>query len=255
MLVDLVTTRSAAPHAPCRLFSRLLAWLVAALTFACLPACGASRGGESAIPDDATTTVVSIARLDRVARIDLVARTLIKIEGVYRVVFDRRRVELVVVTAPNVAAFELVDALVAATPGAPLELVDGPGKGSYVPWQAGPEGADVREVTKDGEDVADLTPHLAPGKVTVVDFAAKWCEPCRAMDAHVLARMEGRTDLAYRKLDVGDWTTPLARRYLTHAKQIPHVWVFDKQGKRVGVVSGLDLDTLDELIDRAATSR
>jgi thiol-disulfide isomerase/thioredoxin len=254
MLLDLVTTRSAA-HAPLRRLSRLAAWLLAALAFVSAPAGGASRAGESAIPDDATTTVVSIAHLDRVARIDLVARTLIKIEGVYRVVFDRRRVELVVVTAPNVAAFELVDALVAATPGAPLELANCPGKGSYAPWQAGPEGADVREVAKDGEDVADLTPHLVPGKLTVVDFAAKWCEPCRRMDAHVLARMEGRADLAYRKLDVGDWTTPLAKRYLTQAKQLPHVWVFDKQGKRIGVVSGLDLDTLDELIDRAATSR
>lgn len=229
----------------------LAALLVVTNALAVLPGCGASARGESSIPDGATTTVVSVVSLDRVARIDAAARVLIKIEGVHRVVFDRRRVEIVVVAEPEVAVLELVASLVAATPGAPLSF-EGPGKGSYAPWQTGPEGADIREVAKDGEDVVDLTPHLAPGKVTVVDFAARWCEPCRAMDAHVLSRMEGRSDLAYRKLDVGDWTTPLARRYLAQARMLPHVWVFDKQGRRVGVVNGLDLDRLDDLIDDAA---
>ncbi|HEY0709551.1 MAG TPA: hypothetical protein VGG33_22260, partial [Polyangia bacterium] len=48
-----------------------------------------------------------------------------------------------------------------------------------------PPNADLIEISKEGEDVPALEAHLAPGKVTLFDFYAVWCAPCRKIDAHV----------------------------------------------------------------------
>jgi thiol-disulfide isomerase/thioredoxin len=88
-----------------------------------------------------------------------------------------------------------------------------------------PDGADYRRVAEAGEDVPSLEAHLAPGKVTVFDFYADWCAPCRTVDAHVIGRMKQRNDIAYRRLNIGGWDTPLA-------------------------IIGLDLKKLDEAINK-----
>jgi hypothetical protein len=48
-----------------------------------------------------------------------------------------------------------------------------------------PERADFKAISNDGADVPDLAPLLAQGKVTVVDFSALWCMPCRQVDEHM----------------------------------------------------------------------
>ena len=40
---------------------------------------------------------------------------------------------------------------------------------------------------RQGEDVPALEPHAVTGKVTLFDFYAVWCAPCRKIDAHVFA--------------------------------------------------------------------
>jgi thiol-disulfide isomerase/thioredoxin len=112
-------------------------------------------------------------------------------------------------------------------------------------------GADVAELSKEGEDVPSLEAHVAPGKVTLFDFYAVWCAPCRKIDAHVFALLGKRTDLALRKLNVVSWETPLAERYLKNIPNLPYVLVYGKDGKRVGAVTGLDLEALDRAIAKA----
>jgi thiol-disulfide isomerase/thioredoxin len=102
--------------------------------------------------------------------------------------------------------------------------------------------------------VPDLSVHLAKGKVTIVDFSAKWCEPCRELDRHVLELVASRSDVAYRKLDVGDWDTPLAKRWLVGVKALPHVLVFDPSGKQVAAIEGLDTARLDAVVKAAGES-
>ena len=114
-----------------------------------------------------------------------------------------------------------------------------------------PPNADVIEVSREGEDVPSLEAHLAPGKVTLFDFYAVWCAPCRKIDVHVFGLLATRNDLAVRKLNVVSWETPLARRYLSNIPNLPYLLVYGKNGKRVEAVSGLDLAALDRAIARA----
>jgi len=214
-------------------------------------ALGVSACGGAATPRQ--TTVMSLSNLDCATCGEDLARAVIQEDGVYKTAFDRRRVELTVVAAPRVSALAL--ALRRRPAKEDFGILPGPGQGSYVAWAKAPEGADVREIAKGGEDVPALAPHLAAGKVTVFDFSATWCEPCRKLDEHVLAIVAARRDVAYRKLDVGDWDTPLGLRYLKGVKELPYVLIFDAKGQRVEAMSGLDLGRFDRALEKATEAR
>jgi thiol-disulfide isomerase/thioredoxin len=111
--------------------------------------------------------------------------------------------------------------------------------------------ADLQELSKEGEDVPSLEAHVVPGKVTLFDFYAVWCAPCRKIDAHIFALLGKRGDLALRKLNVVDWETPLSKRYLKSIPNLPYVVVYGKNGQRVDAVAGLDLPALDRAIAKA----
>jgi thiol-disulfide isomerase/thioredoxin len=123
---------------------------------------------------------------------------------------------------------------------------------TFEPPAATPRGADVVELSKAGEDVPDLASHAPRGKVTLFDFYATWCTPCRKVDAHVAKLLEQRTDLAVRKLNVVSWATPLAERYLKDAPALPLVVVYGRDGRRVDAVAGVNLAALDRAIDEAS---
>jgi thiol-disulfide isomerase/thioredoxin len=115
-----------------------------------------------------------------------------------------------------------------------------------------PAGADVVEISKEGEDVPSLEAHVVKGKVTLFDFYAVWCAPCRKIDAHVFGLLRNRSDLAVRKLNIVSWETPLAGRYLKDIPSLPYVVVYGKNGQRVATVADFDLEALDKAIARAS---
>ncbi|MDB4971238.1 MAG: Cobalt/zinc/cadmium efflux transporter, rane fusion protein CzcB family [Myxococcales bacterium] len=117
-----------------------------------------------------------------------------------------------------------------------------------------PSGADVQKLVEGGRDVDALEPLVVPGKVTIFDFYADWCGPCREVDAHVFQLLAARSDLAYRKLDIVSWDSPLARHHLVAARvpNLPYVVVYAKNGRRVRAISGLDLAALDRAVEEAA---
>lgn len=195
------------------------------------------------------TTVLSLARLQCATCADSLAKELSHQSGVRRATFDRRRAELTVVASPSVDAMTLAQSM---PKDEPFDILPGPGRGSYVAWSLPPAGADMKVAVTDGADVADLGSLVVPGKVTLVDFSAIWCEPCRSLEEHVGALAAKRQDLAYRKLDVGDWDSPLARHYLAQVPSLPYVIVYSKSGQRLDAFAGLDLKRLDADIDRGA---
>jgi thiol-disulfide isomerase/thioredoxin len=196
----------------------------------------------------AKTSVISMDRLDCVECGDRLAAEVRHERGVVDARFDKRKAELTVIAAPE------LDALAVARAHAErdYDLVLGQGHGSYLAPASMPPGADFGTVATHGEDVPDVARHLVRGKVTVLDFSAYWCEPCRRVDEHMAELLAHRTDVAYRKLEIVDWDSPLAAHYLKGLNALPVVVVYDREGKRVDVVSGLDLPRLDAAIASGA---
>jgi thiol-disulfide isomerase/thioredoxin len=113
--------------------------------------------------------------------------------------------------------------------------------------------ADVKRLSEAGEDVPDLAVHAVAGKVTVFDFYADWCAACRKVEGHVLGRLaRGDTTVALRKLNVVDWESPLAQRYLQQAPSLPLLVVYGRDGKKVAELTGAKLEELDAAIAEAA---
>jgi thiol-disulfide isomerase/thioredoxin len=119
--------------------------------------------------------------------------------------------------------------------------------------KVGPE-ADIAVISKAGEDVGALELHAVKGKVTIFDFYADWCAACRKVDGHVYKRIAGGDKLAYRKLNVVDWDSPIATRYVKNVPSLPYLVVFGPDGKQATAIHGADLAALDRAIAAATPS-
>ena len=72
---------------------------------------------------------------------------------------------------------------------------------------------DVLEFIKDGS-APDLVP--VPGKITVFDFWAPWCKPCKQLSGDLRELSMRHPDkIAVRMVNVVDWDSPAAARWLT----------------------------------------
>src|SRR5882672_10775595 len=107
---------------------------------------------------------------------------------------------------------------------------------------------DIKVITH-GEMV-DLADHLVRGKYTLFDFYAVWCPPCRALSP-ALERLAARRPemLAIRKVDIVDWTMPVAAQH--HVESLPYLVLFDGEGRRVAEGDGV-FEALTRLFGEAA---
>lgn len=69
------------------------------------------------------------------------------------------------------------------------------------------------------------------GKVTVVDFYADWCGPCKQI-APYLQKLATDPEVAVRKVDIVTWGSPVAKQW--KLSSIPNMRVYDKNGRAVG---------------------
>src|SRR4030095_1428385 len=97
----------------------------------------------------------------------------------------------------------------------------------------------------------DITQHLALGNVTVVDFYADWCGPCR----HISPSLEqmARTDpeIALRKIDIVNWNTAVLKQY--NIRSLPQVNIYNGGGPLVGTVVGADIQQVKRYVAQAKT--
>ncbi len=88
--------------------------------------------------------------------------------------------------------------------------------------------ADVATISSNGEAV-DVTRHLAPGKLTLVDFYADWCGPCRALEptiSDLAARHPDR--MAVRKVNIVNWDSAVSQAY--RLRSIPYLQLYSGDG-------------------------
>jgi thiol-disulfide isomerase/thioredoxin len=107
------------------------------------------------------------------------------------------------------------------------------------------------EVISHGASV-DISKHLAPGNVTVVDFYADWCGPCRQLSPSLEQMANADPQIALRKIDIVNWNTAVARQY--NIRSIPQVNIYNRGGDLVGTVVGVNPEEVKRYVAQAKTS-
>ena len=102
-----------------------------------------------------------------------------------------------------------------------LLVACGPGHG------LGPSaGAVSFEVISKGE-VVELANFVASDRITVFDFYADWCAPCKQVDKSLTSLKSTYGDkLQVYKLDLVNWESALAKHH--GINQLPYLIVFDR---------------------------
>lgn len=104
------------------------------------------------------------------------------------------------------------------------------------------------EVISHGTQV-DINQHLALGNVTVLEFYADWCGPCRMLSPSLEQMVQTDPEVALRKIDIVRWGTPVSQQFGIHS--VPQVNVYNRAGGLVGTVRGLDFDSVKRYVAQA----
>lgn len=87
---------------------------------------------------------------------------------------------------------------------------------------------DIRTISH-GEQV-DITASLVPGRLTVIDFYADWCGPCRSLAPRLDRLLAANPEsMAIRKVDIVNWQSAVSQQY--RIQSIPHLKLFDENGQ------------------------
>ena len=107
------------------------------------------------------------------------------------------------------------------------------------------------EVISHGAQV-DINQHLAFGNVTVIDFYADWCGPCKRLSPSLEQMARSDSEITLRKIDIVNWRTAVAQQFKIYS--IPQVKVYDRSGHLVGTVRGVDLEKVKSYVAQAKSS-
>ncbi len=74
---------------------------------------------------------------------------------------------------------------------------------------------------------------VVPGKITIVDYWATWCGPCKKLAPQLEAFADGRDDVVLRKVDATDWGAAEMAEHLPGVAGLPVVDLYGRDGKLI----------------------
>lgn len=89
--------------------------------------------------------------------------------------------------------------------------------------------AKVLSLNSEPGAMVDVEKSLAIGFITVVDFWADYCAPCKTIEAELMAGIADFPDIVVRKVDVGPGDSDVAKAYKLGG--LPHLRIFDRKGR------------------------
>ncbi len=205
-----------------------------------LLACGAT---PQAKPGE--TTVLSLQEINCQTCGSGAATRLRAEPGVYEVTFDAKAAELSLRYDAAKTSPEALASFVKTELGFAVEV--GAGKGRYEAKAKWPPELDMKHLPTGV--LIDPSEHLVPGKITVIDYWAEWCGPCVEVDRFLVSLARKTPKLAVRKVDLVDWSSPIAKS--GEVTELPYVVVYAPDGRRLGAARGLELEHIAALVARA----
>lgn len=127
----------------------------------------------------------------------------------------------------------------------PTAAVRGPQPAATgAPGSAAPQ---VGAMAPDGYVAAQVR----PGKVTVIDWWARWCSTCKALAPKLTALAAARPEVALVALDVTDWEPEVSARYLDGTQALPVLDVYGCDGRLFRRLEGAAASGFAAVVDEA----
>ena len=102
---------------------------------------------------------------------------------------------------------------------------------------------DIKIIRNKGANMA-MSQVIVLGKITIVDFFADWCGPCKRLSPYLEEMVHNNpTEACLRKIDIVNWNTPIVKQY--NIKSIPNVRIYDRNGRPIGTPTS----SLQEIVD------
>jgi copper chaperone CopZ/thiol-disulfide isomerase/thioredoxin len=105
----------------------------------------------------------------------------------------------------------------------------------------------------DGSKAVDFKRIAAPGKITIVDFYADWCGPCKVVELRLQHFIQGK-NIAIRRVNMGKWDNVAAKQATRdfHLASLPYLRVYDARGKLAGEIKDGMWDELLDAVEKAS---